>query len=121
MALRPAHDVLRAVPVLLIVAGLLAGCGGSGSSAPSPGPTSSAPGTPAVTDLPTLPTQSYPNVRAADARHLEVTVVRLPGVQNVTYYPDTKTLQVYFKAGVSAHNRRAARRIVNSYLNALRH
>lgn len=94
--------------------------GASGSESATGGNSSSTPTSPAGSSSASVATAnplSYEHVSKKQAKKLEVTALRAPGVQNIAYAPKSKTLNMFMKPSATKKERITANRVVNQVLH----
>jgi hypothetical protein len=106
------------------------GSGGSDGNASSPAPVVTSPGAYGPNGKITKPAYNppsstspggstvYPKISKQDRKKIANHVIKMPGVRTVTYYPQFKQIQVYFKAGTPSEQRQAVYRYITAHAPA---
>lgn len=140
--MRPTNKEVYAA-ALAIAAAALAGCSGSSSSGGSGSPSASArptetiggpfltsPGAVGPNGHITAPASNapsrtspggsevFPHVSNAERKRLTTPLLKFAGVRTVTYYPQFRQLQIYYKAGTTSAERDAVYRYVVAHVPA---
>ncbi|HVT21036.1 MAG TPA: hypothetical protein VHE57_06585 [Mycobacteriales bacterium] len=107
-----------------------AASGGSGGAATSPAPSATKPGAYGPNGKITKPAYNppsstspggstvYPRISQHERKKIANHVIKMPGVRTVTYYPQFKQIQVYFKPGTTTEQRQAVYRYITAHAPA---